>query len=76
MIFDKEPVEVSHYMLKYNPKTKNLEVKNSRWFWKKPIWTKNCIYYGDSLKENTSALGVWYYDSYLDRIYICLSSTN
>ena len=74
--FNKEPVIVTHDMMKYNPKTKLLEVRNSKWPFSKPIWTKNCTYYGDKLTKPVSALGRWYFDSYTENIYFILSSTS
>lgn len=73
MQFDKDPIEVTPDMLKYNPKTKLLEVKNSIFPWSKPIWTKNCIFYGEIPKKSMSSLGGWHYDYHSDTIFICLN---
>lgn len=72
--FKNDPIEIKKTgKLSYNPKTKNLEVRNSRWPWSKPMWTKNCKYYGEMPLKITSALGPWYFDSYKNIIYITLS---
>ena len=71
--FDKTPFSVTKDRLKYNPKTKSIEVRNSIWPWKKPLWSKRVLYYGRELPTHKiSALGTWFYDSGQDIIYIIL----
>lgn len=72
--FKNDPIEIKNSQkLKYNPKTRCLEVKNSKWPWSKPIWTKNCKFYGEVPPTTLPALGQWYFDSYKNIIYILLS---
>lgn len=69
----KQPKMVTKDMMKYNPKTRKLEIRASVLPWKKPIWTKTVQYYGMALPDRKiNALGTWYYDYPFGKIYIVL----
>jgi len=61
--FKKPSFKVTRSGIIYNPKTRRVEVKNSIIPWKKPLYAKQCIYYGSELpSKKMHILGTWYFD--------------
>ena len=70
MKFDEKPYTVNK--IKYNPKSKNIEIRDSWLPWKKPFWWKNCEKIGIMPKK---ALDIeeMYYDHSKKHIYFILN---
>lgn len=75
MQFDEIPHVVKQSELKYNPKTKNVEIVIPRSFFrKKTIFKKKCTYYGSEVpKKSIMILGEVIYDMGLDKMNFILN---
>lgn len=61
--FKQEPFVVTRSNFIYNINEKRVEVKNSIWFWKKPLFAKRCVYYGsEPPTKKLHILGEWFFD--------------
>tara|TARA_R110002126_G_scaffold239608_2_gene382942 strand:+ start:1835 stop:2416 length:582 start_codon:yes stop_codon:yes gene_type:complete len=61
--FENNTVVVTKSNLKYDPKNKRVEVKDSVLPWSKPIFMKKCLFHGASLpNKKISVAGGWLYD--------------
>lgn len=72
--FDKPPFPITKENMKYNPKTKHLEIRKSILPFTKPLWKKRVKYYGSKLPNGKmSVLGTWFFNYYNDAIYFILN---
>lgn len=73
--FDKPPFVVTRDNFKYDPKTKQLIIGESKWPWKKPVWVKNILgcYTGSEIPlKKTNIRGDWILDRHEKIIYFIL----
>ena len=69
------PIIIQKQWMHYNPKTKEVYIRNSILPWHKPLWKKHISnFYGtDTPKKNTKIQGLWMFDHTKMRINLILN---
>ena len=69
--FTKKPFQVGRTDIKYNPKTRMIEIGGG--LFRKPVFAKKCLYYGTELpKGKMNVIGEWYYNFSVDTMIFIL----